>query len=236
MRRTAAFLLALFLLLPLTLASRAGGDLTLTLSKEQAAVGETVRVTFSIRNNPGIISVQAKLKFDESKLQLLSVEDGGILGEEINHQEKLTSPYTLSWENYVSEKAFTEDGVLCTLTFRVLSGEAGEEIPVTVTVDTYGVMDLDLRDLARKLESGSVTVIEPGAPAVTDTAPEETAPGQRIILNVFSLQIKLPGWPVLAACCAGVLVLIAGAIVWVAVRKKKRSESKPSSKGPEDPV
>lgn len=179
MKRIGAILTALFLLLPLTLIARASGGIALVLSRTEGKVGETVELTLSAKNNPGIVSLQAKLKFDDTKLQLLSVKDGGILGEEIKHQKELTSPYTLSWENYVAKENFTEDGVLCTLTFRVLSGDLGEEIPVTIEVGDYGVMNYDLQDLARTLEYGAVTV--------TGTAPEAVGPVPWIAIGLCAL-------------------------------------------------
>ena len=158
MKKTIALLLALLLLLPLTLAVRAGGGIALSLSRAEGRVGDVAEVTLSAADNPGIISLQVKVKYDETKLELLSVKDGGILGKEIKHQKELTSPYVLSWENYVATENFTENGALCTLSFRILAGEEGEKIPVTMEVGDYGVMNFDLKDLPRTLEYGSVTV------------------------------------------------------------------------------
>lgn len=170
MKKIAALLLALLLLLPLPCAVRAGGSLALVLSETEGRVGDTVKVTLSAKNNPGIVSLQVKVKYDEEKLELLSVKDGGLLGKEIRHQEARTSPYTLSWENYVATENFTENGVLCTLSFRILAGETGEKIPVTMEVGDYGVMNFDLQDLARTLEYGSVTVTEPAATPAAPTS------------------------------------------------------------------
>lgn len=166
MKKLAASLLALCLLFS-PLSVYADGGVTLTLASVEGRVGDTVEIPLTLADNPGIVSAQIKLKFDETQLQLLSVTDGGILGKEVRHQKTLTSPYVLSWENYVSKESFTENGVLCTLSFRVLSGEEGQTLPVTMTVEDYGVMDMDLRDLPRKLTNGGVTV--------TGTAPNHTA-------------------------------------------------------------
>ena len=165
MKKIAALCLTLCLLLPLMLAARAGGGITLTLARVEGKVGDVVEIPLTASDNPGIVSLQVKIKFDEEKLQLISVKDGGILGKEIHHQEEKASPYVLSWENYVAKENFTENGVLCTLSFRVLSGEAGEELPVTMTVDDYGVMNFDLQDLPRSLNYGGVTVTESAAEA-----------------------------------------------------------------------
>ncbi|MBP5288855.1 MAG: hypothetical protein J6Z79_03170 [Clostridia bacterium] len=159
MKKAVWLLPALFLLLS-PLSAYADSGVTLTLASVEGRVGDTVEIPLTLADNPGIVSAQIKLKFDETRLQLLSVKDGGILGREIKHQETLTSPYTLSWENYVAKENFTENGVLCTLSFRVLAGEPGQTVPVTMSVEDYGVMNLALQDLPRKLTDGGVTVIE----------------------------------------------------------------------------
>ena len=176
MKKAVWLLPALFLLLS-PLSAYADSGVTLTLASVEGCVGDTVEIPLTLADNPGIVSAQIKLKFDETRLQLLSVKDGGILGREIKHQETLTSPYTLSWENYVAKENFTENGVLCTLSFRVLAGEPGQTVPVTMSVEDYGVMNLALQDLPRKLTDGGVTVIE-GASA---------SPASWIVTGVVSL-------------------------------------------------
>ncbi len=158
MKKIAATILTLCLLAAAALSVVAAGGITLSLSRGEGRVGETVDLVLTARDNPGIIGLQLKVKYDNEKLKLISVTDGGILGKEIHHQEKMESPYVLSWENYVSETNFAEDGTLCTLRFQILSGETGEEIPVILSADEFGVMNYKLSDLPRTLEDGAVTV------------------------------------------------------------------------------
>ena len=221
-KRIAAVLLTLCLLLPAALSARAGGNLVLTLSREEARVGDWVNVTLSIENNPGIISLQGKVVYDPEKLELVAVKDGGILGSEIRHQEALTSPYVLSWENYTAPENFTADGVVCTLTFRVLSGEPGESLPVTLDVGDYGVMNFDLQDLARKVEYGSVTVVEGkgfSLPLIDRIAP----------LLIKLGFIPLAAIPALSVCLAALLVALIAAlpvVILVLTRRRKGARQK----------
>ena len=154
MKKTFSVLLVLCLLLALTVTARADGGIVLTLS---------------CASNPGIVGLQLTVTYDNSKLRLLSVTDGGILGDEIHHQEEKKSPYLLSWENYIAEENFKENGTLCTLTFRILSGETGEEIPVTLDAGEYGVMNYNLVDMARTLEDSAVTVTGQAPPLWWET-------------------------------------------------------------------
>lgn len=157
-KRVALLLTALALLFSLALPVHGEGGISLSLDRVEGKVGEEVSLTLTAQDNPGIVSIQLQLDYDETKLRLVSVSDGGILGDEIHHQENLVRPYTLSWENYTAEQNFTEDGVLCTLRFRIVDGEEGEEIPVTLSAGEYGVMNYNLADLPCTLTNGSVTV------------------------------------------------------------------------------
>ncbi|MBQ3866369.1 MAG: hypothetical protein II776_05655 [Clostridia bacterium] len=159
----AAILLCFLLLAPAALGA---GSIDLALSDGEGRIGDTVDLALTAANNPGIISLQLTVKYDDTKLRLLSVTDGGILGREIHHQESMTSPYVLSWENYVAEENFTADGTLCTLRFQVIGGEAGEEIPVKLSAGEYGAMNFRLVDVGRTLTDGRVTVLEGKAAAV----------------------------------------------------------------------
>lgn len=158
MKRIFSLAAALALVCSLSLAARANSDLTLALSRGEGRVGEEVSLTLDLQDNPGIVSVQVQVSYDTEKLRLISVTDGGILGDEIHHQESLVSPYTLSWENYTAKLNFVENGTLCTLTFRILDGAEGEEIPVVLYAGDYGVMNYNLADLPRTLVDGGVTV------------------------------------------------------------------------------
>ncbi len=205
MKRIASLLLALCLICPLALLARADGGVSLTLAFAEGRVGEEVEIPLTLADNPGIISLQAKVKYDEEKLELLSVKDGGILGKEIKHQPEKTSPYTLSWENYLSKENFTANGVLCTLVFRIQAGEAGEEIPVTLTVEDYGVMNTDLKDLPRRLTSGGVIV--------SDASPASF------------FRVAMP-WFIAGGCLilAGILAGVTARVVLTGKGKEKRGK------------
>nr|MCR5611442.1 hypothetical protein [Clostridiales bacterium] len=53
---------------------------TFVISEEEAAPGETVRVTISIENNPGIASIQLEPQYDSNVLEWTDVEQGDYTG------------------------------------------------------------------------------------------------------------------------------------------------------------
>lgn len=54
--------------------------------------------------------------FDDSVLQLITVNDGGILGANA-HKPELENPYTLSWSNDTMRTNITDNGTIVTLSF-----------------------------------------------------------------------------------------------------------------------
>lgn len=71
LRRGFAAILAVLLCLSLLPAALAAGDPTIEVASVEAKAGETVKVTISLKNNPGITLMKLLLDYDESKLELV---------------------------------------------------------------------------------------------------------------------------------------------------------------------
>ena len=54
---------------------------TVSLSSAQGAAGETVSITATVSNNPGIVSMYLSLSYDTTRVELISVTDGKLLNE-----------------------------------------------------------------------------------------------------------------------------------------------------------
>ena len=54
----------------------AAEDATIVVSDVEAAAGETITVTVSMENNPGIVSAKVKVGYDASVLTLVKYEAG----------------------------------------------------------------------------------------------------------------------------------------------------------------
>lgn len=164
MKKTLAVLLVLTLgFCALCLPASAATTLSLTVGSASGMVNRRVEVPVKLEGNSGIICVNAILTFDTDKLQLVSVKNGGLVGK-ANHQDKLTSPYEISFSDYTAKEPFTEDGTLCTLVFFIRDGAAGDVIDVALEVEQYGVMNMDLNSITPVIQNGSVTVTGVASP------------------------------------------------------------------------
>ena len=81
--------------------------------------GSTVEVYVSIENNPGIISLRNTICYDTSALELVKVEDCGLLSGYTNPSTTLDSPYTLRWADSLSVNNNTNNGQLVKITFKI---------------------------------------------------------------------------------------------------------------------
>ena len=79
-------LIALFLTIMLVLVAvpvigaAAADSGEFVVSTTEAGRGETVNVTVSIKNNPGIVSAKVKVAYDSDVLELVSAQDGVFAG------------------------------------------------------------------------------------------------------------------------------------------------------------
>ena len=133
----------------------------ITVSSVSATAGSQVRVAISLKNNPGITSMLLRVNYDESKLQLVSVEDGGNLGTAF-HSNAMNSPFTLSWANDTATTNYTYNGDIVIFTFDVKDGAALGATPITVTYDydNYDIIDKDMNPVEFNVANGSVNIID----------------------------------------------------------------------------
>lgn len=151
----------LFSVLSLELTSFAATP-SISVEEVEGFAGETVDVRISVKSNPGVTSVLLKIGFDNSKLELLSVTDGGLLGSAY-HSDNYSNPYTLSWANDTATTNYTGNGNIVTLKFRISSAASvNQTIPVSVTYDydNYDILDKDLNKVSFTLTDGSVKVVK----------------------------------------------------------------------------
>ena len=144
---------------------------------EAKKAGETVDLTVSLENNPGIVAATLKVVFDESVLTLKGVKDEGVLGSH-SHKPELTSPYTLAWANDTATQNYTVNDKIVTLTF-LINGTAkpGNSYPVELTYDynNYDIYDKDLNLVKFDVENGKISLKAEDATTqpVTDASTEQ---------------------------------------------------------------
>jgi len=89
------------------------------ISKEKGRAGEEVEVYISIKNNPGIISLRNSISYDTTALELVGVENLGLLNGYTNPSATISSPYILRWADSLALENNTSDGEFVKLTFKI---------------------------------------------------------------------------------------------------------------------
>lgn len=127
--------------------------------------GSNVEIYVSIEENPGIISLRNEISYDTSALDLIKIEDLGLLAGYTAPSPTISSPYTLRWADSLATENNQSNGNLVKLTFRIkedteigdynisvipvearnVTGEKVEfeEANSTITVIDYLVGDVD---------------------------------------------------------------------------------------------
>ena len=134
----------------------------MTLSKEKARAGDRVDITLSIDNNPGIVATSINLTYDNTKLRLVEVKDGGLLGTtSFSPGNDLTAvPYTVVWEDGLATKNHTANGILATFTFEVLEDAPLGETTITLNYIKNSTFNVNLNEVEFALANGSIEVTD----------------------------------------------------------------------------
>ena len=157
----------------------AEGVPTFAASSVSANPGDTVEITISIENNPGITSAAMDVSFpDELTLTDVSLKRDVYTGQ-FNGPQSLpvTKKARLNWANGLENN--NTSGLFATLKFSV-SESAGEgTYPISITYDPDDVFNLDETNINFQVSNGSVTVghklTKTNAKAATCTEPGNSA-------------------------------------------------------------
>lgn len=157
------------------------------MSDVTGSAGSTVEVFVSIENNPGIISLRNNIIYDASVLELISVQDSGLLEGYTVPPETIESPYTLRWADSLATSNNTANGQLVKLTFKIKN---------EVKVGSYNisVAPIEARNVdGAKVEfSGASANVKVTGGIVGDTDGDgEISDWDAIVLNRY-----LAGWNV----------------------------------------
>lgn len=127
---------------------------SIVINSARGEAGDTVDVTITMSNNPGFVSANLYVKYDESVLTLKKVKDGGLLSG-VTHSDNYTSPYGLCWVNDLSTENFKVNGVLATLTFEISKNAKPGKTTISLEQD---ILDCDIENVVFELGKGSVAV------------------------------------------------------------------------------
>lgn len=134
---------------------------TVIVGNAEGLAGQTVEVTVSLENNPGIAFMRLKVNYDTEALTLIDVKDAGILGNAYHSADYTPYPYTLYWDNGTATENYTADGTAVTLTFRINKGtETGTyDVSVSYNNDNDDIMDVDFNHVKLATIDGKVKVV-----------------------------------------------------------------------------
>ncbi len=130
---------------------------TVSLSSAQGTAGETVTVTATVSNNPGIVSMYLSLTYDTTRLELISATDGKLLNEGIFGNNYKNNPFDVTWDDSMATQNNTKNGTLVTFTFKIKQN-APEGDAYVKLANTGCIFDRDLNEVEFAFVDGIVTV------------------------------------------------------------------------------
>ena len=125
-----------------------------------AHAGETIEVTVSVRNNPGIIAAALRLSYDPQVLKLLRVRNGDVFTEDaFQSGGDLTAvPFGTVWVQSLSANN-TQNGTLVTYTFAVAADAPAGTTAVTVTYDAGSAFDTNLQTVEFAVQNAEWNIL-----------------------------------------------------------------------------
>ena len=163
MKRIFALVLALLLVLtttPLSVFAAIGEpSIVGTMDKEAVCPGDTVTLTVSMENNPGLVGWQIWVEYDDSALTLQDQQAGDAFVEGSLSFGPAQSPANALWYDFIHGD-YTNNGTLFSMTFLVNETvEAGDvyDIRLYQKYDT-DMVNSDMQTVEFVYESPSVTV------------------------------------------------------------------------------
>ena len=136
----------------------AAEDPTIVVSDVEGKAGETVQVTVSMKNNPGIVSTKVEVGYDASVLEFVGAEDGDFNVKGYSYSDDSRNPFIINWCWANGDNETTE--LLATLTFKIKDDAAAGTYPLTLTYDNEGdIYDVNFDTVIFDAAEGSVTVI-----------------------------------------------------------------------------
>ena len=142
-------------------------DGTITAGTASAKPGETVDVTITLGEHPGLVSLQIDVGYNADALTLTGITDEGKLSTFESDTSNLTAnPYTLTWNGDLLRANITYTGVITTLTFAVKENATPGDYDITIR--SYDAMNYDMDDLYFENINGKVTVTADIKPEVIE--------------------------------------------------------------------
>lgn len=119
MRKILITALALILILSICVfPAAAAGNGSLGMTGASGKQGDTVTVSVNLNSNPGLITMKFAVSYP-GDLELLGVQNTGLLGGWTTPAPTISSPYTIRWADSLATTNNTATGKIVTLTFKI---------------------------------------------------------------------------------------------------------------------
>lgn len=111
---------------------------TISTQNIETKKGQTIEIPVFIDKNPGIVGMKMEMKYDASKLQLLSINDNGLLDSPLMSSDLTKVPYILSWGNGLQKNNNFSTGKLVTIKFKILNVSSCNTSVTFTPTEAYG--------------------------------------------------------------------------------------------------
>ena len=135
-----------------------GTDACFVVSNAIGKPGDTVEVTVSMKNNPGIIAIALDVHYDTEKLELVEVKDAQLLPNPVFSDTYVKNPYYISWSDATSADNYYDDGCLATFVFKIREQADIGTANVSLSYSPGNVIDWDLESQLFSVINGVITV------------------------------------------------------------------------------
>lgn len=165
----------LFATLPTVIVS-AAKEPTFVVSSEKATAGDTVKITVSTKNNPGIISMKLLIKYDSTALKLVEAEKGKF--DSIVFGSKDANPFIANWIEPLKPNNKT-NGVITTLTFEVLNTAPQGKSEISLSYNPDDVFEItktnEFLNVNFATQSGYIDIINSNADKNQSTSSQNSS-------------------------------------------------------------
>lgn len=128
----------------------------LAIGSVSAEGKDTVAVPVTIKNNPGITTICFSIEYDNSVIELSKIENGSLLGGQMNSDRIDKIPYYCGWINALQKNNCTEDGTLATLYFKVKDSSKVSKAEIKILDKSFEAYDSDIRSKKFTLINGQI--------------------------------------------------------------------------------
>lgn len=131
-------------------------DPQIVVGSVKARAGETVTVTVTLKNNPGIASMKLNVAYGND-ITLTGVQYNTAIGGQFQQPQSTASPFVLNWYNGSADS--NGDFVYATLTFKVSdTAVAGTASEITVSYDPEDVYNIREQNVTFAVQNGGVEI------------------------------------------------------------------------------